>query len=186
MSNTRERIEDPASGAAPGSASRLTPAMLGAAASKLVAASVGDIAVVFSRSPAHKHYTLADIEWMILPAVAHGQVYVAEAMNKASGFRAPIAVVTWALVSEEVDRRLSADLSHRIRLRPDEWKGGDIAWIVDIAGMPAGTRHALQWLKVGPFKDRDVKLVVRDGAGRAQATTLDRSMSDTADEERKP
>ena len=155
----------------------LPPAALAGAASKLVAASVGDISVVFSRSPDHKHYALADLEWMILPAVAHGQFYVAEAMNKTTGFRAPIAVVTWALVSEEVDRRLSADLSDRIRLRPDEWKSGDVAWIVELAGAPAGVRHALQWLKAGPFKDRDIKLVVRDGSGAPQAVTLDKLMS---------
>ena len=34
--------------------------------SKLVSASIGDIAVVFSKSAAHKHYTFADLEWMIL------------------------------------------------------------------------------------------------------------------------
>jgi cytolysin-activating lysine-acyltransferase len=164
----------------------LPPAALAGAASKLVAASVGDIAVVLSRSPAHKHYSLADIEWMILPAVAHGQFYVAEAMNKATGFRAPIAVVTWALVSEEVDWRLSADLSHRIRLRPDEWKSGDVAWVVDLAGAPAGVRHALQWLKAGPFKDRDVKLVVRDGAGNARVAPLETLTGEATGEERTP
>jgi len=150
----------------------LPPAAFAGAASKLVAASVGDVAVVFSRSPAHKHYALADIEWMILPPVAHGQFYVAEAVNKATGFRAPIAVVTWALVSEEVDQRLSADLSHRIRLRPDEWKSGDVAWVVDLAGAPAGMSHALQWLKAGPFKDRDVKVIARDTDGVAGVRML--------------
>ena len=45
---------------------------------KLVSASIGDIAVVFSRSPAHKHQAFADLEWMILPAVLSGQVYIAE------------------------------------------------------------------------------------------------------------
>lgn len=185
MSNKRERIEDAASGAAPDPAQPLTPAMLGAAASKLAAASVGDIAVVFSRSPAHKHYSLADIEWMIMPAVSHGQFYVAEAMNKESGFRTPIAVVTWALVSEEVDQRLSADFSHRIRLRPDEWKSGDIAWIVDLAGAPVGIRHALQWMKAGPFKDKDAKLVVRDAQGAARVETLDEVMGGVDGGERK-
>ncbi|WP_158816036.1 toxin-activating lysine-acyltransferase [Methylocapsa sp. S129] len=55
----------------------LDPALVGAAASKLFAASIGDIVVVLSRSPAHKHYSLAHIEWMALPPVAAGQFYVA-------------------------------------------------------------------------------------------------------------
>jgi hemolysin-activating ACP:hemolysin acyltransferase len=147
---------------------------LGAAASKLFAASVGEIVAVFSRSSAHKHYSLADIEWMILPAVAAGQFYVAEAAHKERGFRAPIAVATWALVSEEVDRRLQGELSRRIRLRPDEWKSGEIGWIVDLVGATAGARQALRWLKAGPFKERSAKLVVRDATGEARVETLER------------
>jgi hemolysin-activating ACP:hemolysin acyltransferase len=145
---------------------------IGAAASALVSASIGEIALVYSRVPAHKHYSLADIEWLILPAALNGQFYVAQAAHKDSGFRAPVAVATWAFVSEDVDRRLSADLTHRIRLRPDEWKSGDIAWIVVLVGAPAGARQALQWLKAGPFKERSAKLVVRDAQGTARVESL--------------
>ena len=144
----------------------------GAAASKLIAASVGDIAVVLSRSPAHKHYSLADIEWMILPPVLNGQYYVAEAANAETGFRAPIAVATWAFVSHEVDHRLSAGSAPRGRLRPDEWKSGEIAWIVDLAGNPRGVMGALQWLKSGPFKDKDAKLSAPGGDGRTGVAML--------------
>jgi len=70
----------------------LDPADLGNAASKLFAASIGDMVMVLSRSPAHKHYSLADIEWMVLPPAAAGQFYVVEVMDKKSGFRAPIAL----------------------------------------------------------------------------------------------
>ena len=147
---------------------------VGAAASALVSAAIVEIAVVTSRSPEHKRYSLTDIEWLILPAVLRGQFTVAQAARKDTGFRAPVAVATWAFVSEEVDRRLSADLTHRIRLRPDEWKCGDIAWIVDLVGAPAGIANAVQWLKAGPFKEREAKVVVRDAKGGARATTLDK------------
>ena len=167
-------------GALPEDAARLSrgsprAAMNDAAASKLFAASVGDIVSVFSRSPAHKHYSLADIEWMVLPAVAAGQFYVVEAADKERGFRAPIAVATWAFVSEEVDRRLRGDLSRPIRLRPDEWKSGEIGWIVDLVGAPTGMRQALTWLREGPFKERKAKLVTGagTGTGRARVETLD-------------
>jgi hemolysin-activating ACP:hemolysin acyltransferase len=153
----------------------LDKAHLGAAASRLVAASVGEIVTVFCRSPAHRHYSLADIEWMVLPAVAAGQFYVVEAAHREQGFRAPIAVATWAFVSEEVDRRLRGDLSRPIRLRPDEWKSGEIGWIVDLVGAPTGMRQALTWLREGPFKERKAKLVAGagTGTGRARVETLD-------------
>jgi hemolysin-activating ACP:hemolysin acyltransferase len=156
---------------------------IGAAASKLVSASVGEIVVVFSRSPAHKHYSLADVEWMILPAVFRSQFYVAEAANAETGFRAPIAVATWALVSDEVDQRLASDLSHRVRLRPDEWKSGEVGWIVDLVGDRRGIAGAVEWLKAGPFKERTAKIVVRDAKGATRVETLERLASAVAAKE---
>jgi cytolysin-activating lysine-acyltransferase len=165
----------------PGQAPQLSlnKRQIGAAASKLVAASIGDIAVVFARSPVHKHYSLADIEWMILPPVLSGQFYVAELANKETGFHAPIAVATWAFVSEEIDKRLQSDPAPRIRLRPEEWRSGDIGWIVDLAGDPRGIQGALEWLKAGPFKDKEGKILTRDAAGglrldRLGGLTVDR------------
>ena len=93
---------------------------VGAAVSKMLSATIGDVAVVFSRSAAHKHYSLGDIEWMILPAVVTGQVYVAEVEHKEHGARAPVAVVLWASVSADTDQRLTANAGQKIRLRPDE------------------------------------------------------------------
>lgn len=142
-----------------GAKSEFSQQQLGAAASKLISAAIGDVAVVYSRSPAHKHYSLADIEWMILPAVLTGQVYVAEAQDKATGHRAPVAVVLWANISAETDKRLTADAGQKLRLRPDEWKSGDILWIVDVAGDPRAIVAALKALLEGPFKTRDVKVV---------------------------
>ena len=151
----------------------LDKAHLAAAASKLLAASIGDIVVILSRSPAHKHYSLADIEWMVLPAVLTGQFYVVEAAHKEHGFRAPIAFITWAFVSEQVERRLAEQGSGpRVRLRPDEWKSGEIAWLIDAVGSPEGINAGLRWLREGPFRERALKLIVRD-ADRARATTLD-------------
>ena len=138
----------------------------------MVAASIGEIALVLSRSPETKHNFLADLEWLVLPAVFNRQFYVVQAASQETGFRAPIAFVTWALVSETVDRRLEADLGQRIRLKPEEWKSGEIAWIVDLVGAPAGVRRALQWLKVRPFRERAAKLVVRDAKGAARVQVL--------------
>ena len=136
-------------------------------------ASIGEIAVVYSRSPALSHYSLADTEWLILPAILNSQFYVVKAASDLTGFHAPIAAVTWAFVSPEVDARLSSAPSHRSRLGPREWKCGEIGWIVDWAGEPPGVAAAIAWLKAGPFKDRGAKIIVRELAGLARVTTLD-------------
>jgi cytolysin-activating lysine-acyltransferase len=151
-----------------------------------VSASVGGIAVVYSRSPTHKHYSLADIEWLILPAVLSGQFYVVEAANDQTGFRGPIAAATWAFVSPEVDARLSSDFSHRIRLRPGEWKCGEIGWIVDWAGDPRGVSAVIGWLKAGPFRDRNAKIVVRELGGQARVAALDDVAAASAEGARAP
>ena len=144
-----------------------------ASASALKWASIGEIAVVYSRSPALNHHSLADMEWQILPAVLNGQYYVVKAANDLTGLRAPIAAATWAFVSPEVDARLLSDPSHHIRVGPGEWKCGEIGWIVGWGGDPPGVAAAIAWLKAGPFKDRNAKIVVRELSGLAHVTTLD-------------
>ena len=149
---------------------------LASATSKLFAASIGEIVTVFSRSTEHKHYSLADIEWMVLPPVTRGQFYVVELIHK-TGLRAPIAALTWAFVSEEVDWRL-AQQGHgaRVRLRPDEWKSGEIAWLIDIVGVAEGLKEGLRWLNDGPFKQKDLKLMVQ-GSDKPRVEKLDRFLS---------
>ena len=143
---------------------------LGAAASKMFAASIGEIVTILSRSPAHKHYSLADIEWMVLPPVAAGQFYVVETAHQQQGFRAPIAFVAWAFVSEEVDARLSAQVGGpRVLLRPDEWMSGDVAWLIFAVGHADGVNEALRWLKEGPFRDRPLKLVAETEDRKVQS-----------------
>jgi hemolysin-activating ACP:hemolysin acyltransferase len=151
----------------------LDPAQVGAALSKLVAASIGDIVVVLSRSPARKHYSLADIEWMVIPPVCMGQFYIVEAMDKTQGFRAPVAAVTWASVSDEVDELLQKQATSLRRLRPDQWNSGTIGWLIDAVGDPRGVRNALQWLAAGPFKERPLKMTVRGTDSASIVTTLD-------------
>ena len=74
---------------------------------------------------------------------------------------------------------------HRIRLRPNEWKCGEIGWIVDWAGDPPGVATAIAWLKAGPFKHRNAKIVVRELSGLAHVTTLDDVAAATHEEARR-
>lgn len=155
-----------------GTGHSIKPEHVGAAVSKLVSASIGDIVVVFSRSPRHKHYSLADIEWLIVPAVVTGQAYIAELQHKEHGGRAPVAAVLWASVSNEIDQRLSTNPGERIRLKPDEWKSGAHLWIVDVAGDPRAIAGALADLAAARFRERQVKLVTSDEQGAPYVATL--------------
>lgn len=145
---------------------------LGSAASKLVSASVGDIAVVFSRAESHKHFTLADIQWMIVPPVVLGQFYVAELAHKEHGVRAPVAAVTWAHVAEDIDQRLRASGGARVKLAPSEWKSGEITWLIDMAGEPRALAATLQKLNETVFADNQVYVWTMNSAGEKQVLML--------------
>ena len=160
----------------------IRPEHVGAAVSKLVSASIGDIAVVFSRSPRHKHYSLADIEWLIVPAVVTGQAYIAELQHKEHGGRAPVAAVLWASVSDEVDQRLSANAGAKIRLKPEEWKSGEHLWIVDVAGDPRAIADALARLASTDLKHSSAKLVMPDARGKQNVEELHALLASAATE----
>jgi hemolysin-activating ACP:hemolysin acyltransferase len=124
------------------------------------------------RSPHYKHYTLADLEWLVLPPLLTGQFSVAEAGDQQSSIRMPVAVALWANVSAEVDRRLSENLSSPMRLRPDEWRSGDIPWLVDAVGDARVVPQFLKQLSETAFKGCEVKMRVREATGRIEVKTL--------------
>ncbi len=145
-----------------------------AATSKNVLAAFGEIASMLMRSPAHKHHSLADLEWLVAPAVTTGQFSVAGAQSKTSGFVTPVGAVMWASVSPEVDKRLSESLKEPFRLQPAEWKSGDILWLIDVVGDPKVTRAIIKRLSECEWGGRPVRFRARDqnGAMRVGVLTL--------------
>jgi cytolysin-activating lysine-acyltransferase len=111
---------------------------------------------VLMRSPHYKHYTLADLEWLVVPPALLGQCITMDV--NANGRSTPVAAAFWALVSEDVDKRLSESEMVPIRLRPDEWRSGDIPWLVDVVAdsnvLPIFLRH----LHTKVFEGRKVKM----------------------------
>jgi RTX toxin acyltransferase family len=84
--------------------------------------------------------------------------------------RAPVAVVTWASVSDEVAARLAAYTGQWMRLKPGEWTSGPNLWLIDIVGEPRALMGALKAVAEGPLKNREVSLIMRlpDGSGGVQ------------------
>src|SRR5215510_11295125 len=113
---------------------------------------------VLMRSPRYRHYTLGDLEWLVVPALATGQWRVVGAQSKQNGVSFPVAVALWAAVSAEVDKKLSENLHVPIRLRPDEWQSGDILWLVDAVGDPRVVPQLLKQLLETSFKGREAKV----------------------------
>jgi cytolysin-activating lysine-acyltransferase len=82
---------------------------------KTVAQMLGEIVWLMTQSPTHKHFALADLEWMVMPPLLLEQYRIYYDGSK------PIAVAFWAHLSEETETKLTAGAT---RLAPQEWRAG--------------------------------------------------------------
>ena len=126
---------------------------------------------VLMSSSHYKKYTVADLEWLVIPPVLAGQFRIGEAKPK-EGITLPVAVVLWARVSAEVDKRLMETETLAVRLKPEEWTSGDILWLVHAAGETRFVRHVVEQLTKTTFKGRQVKVLSRDKDGKPKVHLL--------------
>ena len=143
-----------------------------AAAAKRVAASFGEIVTLLMRSRVHKHLTLTDLEWLVVPALTTGQLAIADAQSKDTGHVTPAAAVLWALVSPEVDRRLFKQ-GDQVQLKAKEWQSGDIPWIMMALGDRTITGNLLKRVTKTIFKGRSPKMRTRGPDGKIVVRQFD-------------
>ena len=124
------------------------------------------IVSVLMRSPRYRHYTLGDLEWLVIPPLLTSQYTIANAHLKQNGVTVPVAIVLWASVSADVDKKLSENLHLPIRLRPDEWRSGDVLWLIEAVGDSRAVQQLLKQLVETRFKGRGVKMRVPGENGK--------------------
>lgn len=190
-----------------GAAASLNPeelAKVQALRSKMISASFGEIVTLLMRSPHYKHYSLSDLEWLVIPALLTNQFLVVEAQMKApvaggqpegatngpipqnendaaasaegaapiAGPRIPVGLALWAKVSSEVDEKLSANLNAPVKLRPDEWRSGEVNWIIDILGDEKIMQSLYAKLKGDVFKGQTFKVRAQNKEGQRVVTEV--------------
>jgi len=146
------------------------PAVSGNSGAQLrFAQSFAQIVSVLMRDPSYRSLSIADLEWLVLPAVAAGQFRLAHAampaegptggeMAQQRGVLVPAAVALWAQVSPPVDKALSETLDKGVRLSPGAWTSGDILWLIAIGGDRRAVPAFLKQLREHEFKDKPVKM----------------------------
>jgi len=119
---------------------------------------------VLIRSKHYREYAIGDLEWLLIPAIANRQFRLAEAkLSDAKGGQSlPVAIVLWALVSPEVDKRLMEAKAGVPKLEPAEWTSGEIAWLLHAAGEVRFVRPLVEQLMKTTFQGRKVKVLGRD------------------------
>jgi hemolysin-activating ACP:hemolysin acyltransferase len=123
-----------------------------------VSTAFGDMVALLTRSAAHKHFSLADLEWLLLPPVALNQFALADA-KLPNGQTVLAGFVLWARVSPEVDAKLTKEPRYPIRLHPSEWRSGDIFWIIDAAGDPRMIQNIIGQLAKNIFGEKQFKML---------------------------
>jgi len=118
---------------------------------------LGEITFMLAASPAHQLMFLSDLNWLVVPAVRLNQFRL---VRKNGG---PMAYVSWALVSDEVEERLKAGAK---RLKPDEWRSGDNAWIIDLVAPLGNQDQIIEGLKKNVFAGREFKGLVPGADGK--------------------
>ena len=150
-----------------------------------MAQSFSQIVAVLMRDPNFKNLRLADLEWLVIPAVLSGQFELAHVRTRPGtdkdkekdkanqgGIFVPIAVALWAHVSPAVDKALSENLDKPLQLRPNQWASGNIAWLVAAAGDRRAVPTFLKQLGEKKFKGQPVKLRARGPDGSVVVKTL--------------
>ncbi|MBZ0104457.1 MAG: toxin-activating lysine-acyltransferase [Sulfuricella denitrificans] len=103
---------------------------------------LGPITWLMMQKGATRHAFVADLEWRIMPPLALDQakLYMRD--------DAPLAFVSWALLSEEVVARYR---QAPYRLAPGDWKSGEQVWIIDIIAPFGGSEDVLKDLRENRF-----------------------------------
>lgn len=110
-----------------------------------VASVMGEIVWLLTQSSPHKHLFLADLEWLVMPPVLLSQYRIFRVQDR------PVGVAFWAFLTEEAEARLKGG---NPRLRADEWKAGDRAWLIDLVAPFGQAEVMLKDLKESVFKEK--------------------------------
>lgn len=124
------------------------PSTSPAAPPKTVSQVLGEVTWLMTQSPIHKQLFIGDLEWFCMPAL------LLEQFRLYNGPNAPAAVAFWAYVSEETEARL---MSSGPKLRADEWRNGDRAWLIELVAPFGGQEEILADLAVSVFKGETFK-----------------------------
>ncbi len=136
------------------------------AVAKHAAAAFGEITALMMRTQPYANMPLKNLSWLVGPAITTGQFALAEARDKNTGNTVPVAAVIWAMVSEEIEQKLTAAEKDTQRLEVGDWKSGNIPWIVAAVGDSKVVSTLLERLAKSAFKDEPARIRGRDKDGK--------------------
>ena len=135
----------------------------GGVGKKTVSQVLGEITWLLTQSPIHKQLFIGDLEWFVMPAI------LLEQFRIFSGPQHPVAFALWARVSEDTEQRLQAG---GYKLRPDEWRGGDRPWLIEIVAPFGGQDEILADISNSIFNGEPFKFHRVNEAGQREVAVF--------------
>lgn len=137
-------------------------------------AAYGKIVSVLERDNRFQDMPLRQINGLIGPAIVVGQYAIVQSQQKETGIVGPpVAVVLWATVSEEVDRKMTDGANGTVMLSPQDWKSGDIRWLMLSSGPEQAVNGVLKALSEKLPPGKSFKARFADEKGGAQIGVLE-------------
>ena len=146
------------------------------------AESFAQIIAVLMRDQNFRHFTLADLESLVLPPLILGQFGLAHAPqlqgdhskrhNPEGSVVVPVAVALWARVSASVDKLLSENPQKPPRLQPSDWMSGSNIWLIVLGGDRRAIPKLVDQLHKTEFRGQLVKMRVGTRDGKAIVKTF--------------
>jgi cytolysin-activating lysine-acyltransferase len=88
---------------------------------------LGEVTWLLTQSPLHRALAIGDLEWLVMPALIHQQFYIFRDGEK------PVGLALWAYCSPAAEAKLDRGMIEPAnRLTLEEWKSGDVIWLVDL------------------------------------------------------
>jgi hemolysin-activating ACP:hemolysin acyltransferase len=99
-----------------------------------VQSSVGQVVLAMMSSPRYRHQSLGDLAHLVIEPLSRDRIAVA--MATSGGEQGALAgVALWATVSQAADAAIREQIKagvFPIRLKPEDWTGGEIVWLLDV------------------------------------------------------
>jgi cytolysin-activating lysine-acyltransferase len=96
----------------------------------------GQVSLVMMATPRYRHLSIADLQSLVLDPLVRGRIAIAQPANDEGAENNTLAgVAIWASVSPEIDMVIREQITARTfptRLKPDDWRSGDINWLLDV------------------------------------------------------
>ena len=123
---------------------------------------LGAISWLLMQQNATRHTLLSELEWRVMPALVLDQ---AKLFMRQS---APLAYVSWALLSEDVAKRYLNTPHH---LSTSDWNSGTQIWIVDLCAPFGGIQELIKDLRESVFAGQEIHQLTLGDDGQVQAMT---------------